>query len=363
MIRYTLYLAVLAAIISTGSAKCGVSMPIQPQPGSSSSVSILVDDPNFGPVDRSFVIHLPTGYSTNNNVETPLVLDFHGWTGTGIGQMYEGGLDDVADEDTEGGFIVIHGNGHGDPSSGPGWGSWNCSRTDGPLGAPCVIPRPEGHSIHCYDTCTECDPLNSCDFSACYDDVLFVRKIVEYVNENYCLDNNSVHMTGVSNGGMFPYYAASRLNDIVASIAPNAASPFIGFGDVPLDPPVSLIDFHGLLDGTIPYDLNTFNANGEGPHESVISWDYYYYEQKPNTIDHWVQELACSNNNDYPTDMDGVNGWSCQIWSNCRGDTEVVHCTALYAHNYPFAQADPPYIGGTRIMWDFMKRHSRNSKN
>ena len=363
MIRYTLYLAVLAAIISTASAKCGVSMPIQPQPGSSSSVSILVDDPNFGPVDRSFVIHLPTGYSTNNNVETPLVLDFHGWTGTGIGQMYEGGLDDVADEDTEGGFIVIHGNGYGDPSSGPGWGSWNCSRTDGPLGAPCVLPRPEGHSIHCYDTCTECDPLNSCDFSACYDDVLFVRKIVEYVNENYCLDNNSVHMTGVSNGGMFPYYAASRLNDIVASIAPNAASPFIGFGDVPLDPPVSLIDFHGLLDGTIPYDLNTFNANGEGPHESVISWDYYYYEQKPNTINHWVQELNCSSNNDYPTEMDGVDGWSCQIWSDCRGDTEVVHCTALYAHNYPFAQADPPYIGGTRIMWDFMKRHSRNSKN
>ena len=103
-------------------------MPIQPQPGSSSLVSILVDDPNFGQLERSFVIHVPTGYSNNNDVETPLVLDFHGWTGTGIGQMYEGGLDDVADEDLEGGFIVIHGNGYGDPSSGPGWGSWNCSR-------------------------------------------------------------------------------------------------------------------------------------------------------------------------------------------------------------------------------------------
>ena len=34
----------------------------------------------------------------------------------------------------------------------------------------------------------------------------------------------------------------------VNSIAPNAASPLIGFGDVPFDSPVSLIDFHGLLD-------------------------------------------------------------------------------------------------------------------
>ena len=31
----------------------------------------------------------------------------------------------------------------GDPSTpDENWGSWNCSRTDGPLGAPCVLPRP-----------------------------------------------------------------------------------------------------------------------------------------------------------------------------------------------------------------------------
>ena len=27
-----------------------------------------------------------------------------------------------------------------------------------------------------------------------------------------------------------------------------AGSPVLGFGDVPLDPPVSVIDYHGLLD-------------------------------------------------------------------------------------------------------------------
>ena len=64
----------------------------------------------------------------------------------------------------------------------------------------------------------------------------------------------------------------------------NAGSPLIGFGDVPLDPPLSVIDFHGLNDGVIPYDLNHGNNNGEGPHDSVTSWDYYFYEQKPQTV-------------------------------------------------------------------------------
>ena len=42
-------------------------------------------------------------------------------------------------------------------------------------------------------------------------------------------------------------------SDILASIAPVAGSPLIGFGDVPADS-VSLIDLFGINDATIPYD-------------------------------------------------------------------------------------------------------------
>ena len=102
------------------------TMPKQPQPGQSSSVSITVADPNLGKVERTFILHLPSGYSTSNDVPTPLVLDLHGWGGSGAGQEYEGGFDDVADEE---GFIVVHADGFGDPAASSGsWGSWNCSR-------------------------------------------------------------------------------------------------------------------------------------------------------------------------------------------------------------------------------------------
>ena len=44
-------------------------------------------------------------------------------------------------------------------------------------------------------------------------------------------------------------------------------------------PPVSIIDFAGLLDETIPYDLNSPETHGEGPHNTVISSWYSYLDQ------------------------------------------------------------------------------------
>ena len=357
MMSQILSLTVISAIFATTSATCGTDMPIEPQPGNSESVTITVTDPNLGPVDRRFRIHIPAGYSDGNDVETPLVLDLHGWTGYG-GDWRK--MDDVADEDPDGGFIAIHAQGYGDPSSGIKWQSWNCSRTDGPLGPPCVLPRPAGYETQCYDTCGQCDTINSCDWTACYDDTVFMRAMVDYVNDKYCLDMDSIHLTGYSNGGMFSYYAASQLNDILASITTNAASPLLGFGDVPLDPPISLLDFHGQLDGVIPYDSDSPFANGEGPNNSVISGDLYYYQQSPDTWGKWVYTMGCSGQKPYPTDMDGIDAWSCKIWSDCVDEKEVVHCTGDYGHDYPFSQETPSYIGGVRIMWDFMKAHRKN---
>merc|ERR1712117_217606 len=125
-----LNLSLLSIMVPLSLATCGSDMPQQPLPGQSYTSSITVNDPNLGEIERSFVLHLPAGYSSNNDVETPLVLDFHGWFGDGSSQEFEGGLNDVADEDTDGGFIVVHGNGYGDSPSDSTWGSWNCSKTN-----------------------------------------------------------------------------------------------------------------------------------------------------------------------------------------------------------------------------------------
>ena len=52
------------------------------------------------------------------------------------------------------------------------------------------------------------------------------------------------------------------------SIAPNSGTPFPGFGDVPPEgAPVSIIDFHGLVDTVIPYDMDSPFVLGEGEEE------------------------------------------------------------------------------------------------
>ena len=55
-------------------------------------------------------------------------------------------------------------------------------------------------------------------------------------------------------------FVASEMSDVIASIAPNSGSPFLGFDNIP-DNPISIIDIHGTDDDTIPYDLNRYAMN------------------------------------------------------------------------------------------------------
>ena len=75
-------------------------------------------------------------------------------------------------------------------------------------------------------------------FRNCYDDTAFVRAIYDYVRSHYCVDIDSVHMSGSSNGGMFAYANTDKLNDIMASFGTVVADPVLGYPkSPPLDPP------------------------------------------------------------------------------------------------------------------------------
>ena len=52
--------------------------------------------------------------------------------------------------------------------------------------------------------------MASCDWTSCHDDITYTRAIVDTVAGAWCLDLDSVHLAGVSNGGIFAYYAMSR---------------------------------------------------------------------------------------------------------------------------------------------------------
>ena len=63
-----------------------------------------------------------------------------------------------------------------------GRGSFNCSKTEGPMGLTCDPElRAQTGDTFCYPSCPLCDPLNSCDWSSCADDIGFVKYIMEEV--------------------------------------------------------------------------------------------------------------------------------------------------------------------------------------
>ena len=125
------------------------------------------------------------------------------------------------------------------------------------------------------------------------------------------------------------------------------------------DSPISIIDFHGLLDSTIPISPDGPDNYGPGPDMTTESSDGYYCHIK---MDHLLKVTSAMNcgpeTQVYPTHMDGVDGWGCIMWTGCDGGNEVVHCEASYGHDYPFNYGQ--ISEGLKIIWDFMKRHARN---
>ena len=109
-------------------------------------------------------------------------------------------------------FILIWPDGsHDSPNS---LGSWNMSQSFGPEGLICDLNRQNWNSpVECYDSCPLCDEMYSCDWTSCYDDLGFVRTLIDMIKQDWCIDEAQIHMSGYSNGGMFSYYVATHAQD------------------------------------------------------------------------------------------------------------------------------------------------------
>ena len=164
---------------------CGTASPNQPHPGHSHAVTLAFTDPLMGAVTRDYRLHVPLHFDTSNSAPTPLLVDYHGWGGETHSHETDGhDFFQVADEDMDGGFLLATPQGMGDVGHEKFWGSWNCSRTTGALGEVCDTDRGLWGEITCYDSCGACDAMNSCDWTTCYDDVVFTEALIDAVKNS-----------------------------------------------------------------------------------------------------------------------------------------------------------------------------------
>lgn len=132
-----------------------------------------------GSLNRTYVLHLPTGYTGTKPL--PLIVDFHPLGGTGANQERSNGWKAKADSV---GIIMAY------PDSYNSNNSWNAGM------------------------CCQDAQQNKID------DVGFTRAMIQQIEGIACVDTKRIYVTGCSNGGGMSYKVACDLADVIAAAAP-----------------------------------------------------------------------------------------------------------------------------------------------
>lgn len=255
---------------------------------------------SMGTVTRSFRVYAGRRYDPTR--PAMLVLNFHGFTSNAAQQERYANMPALADAR---GFVVASPEGLD--------ASWNAGRC-------CGLSMARG-----------------------VDDVAFVRRVIDTVSEEFCIDPHRVFATGMSNGGFLSHRLACELSDRIAAIAPVA-----GVIGVPRCAPrraVPVFQFHGTLDPLVPYQ-----GGGLQGFDSVA-----------DTMRGWAERNGCA-----PSPMEFLRRGivHCERWSGCREGAAVQLCTVDGGgHTWPGALPIPVFglttheISASEMMLDFFERH------
>jgi len=253
--------------------------------------------------ERSARIYVPEGYDAE--VETPVVLNFHGYGSYDEQQLWLSGLDERADD---GGFITVHPQGTG---AVKGWNAGSCcgSAADNEV-----------------------------------DDVALVEAILDRLEDEHCVDTKRIYSTGMSNGGFMSYRLACELSHRIAAIAPVAGVS--GMSECEPERAVSILHFHGTRDLVVPI--------GGSPTLDMPS--------VRDTLAEWARRNECAES----TEEISQNGdATCYAFRECANESEVISCVIDGGgHTWPGGELIPAFgktsqdISATDEMVEFFARHT-----
>jgi polyhydroxybutyrate depolymerase len=226
--------------------------------------SVTHVDLDHGGATRSYEIHLPPNY--DGATPLALVLNFHGFTSTGLLQQEDTKMNSTADRE---GFIAVYPNGLDD--------SWNAG-------------------ICCGRSAT-----------ADVDDVGFTRAVIEDLGERGCIDESRIYATGMSNGGFFSHRLGCEAADVIAAIAPVAGVLGIDPSDCRPARPIPIIHLHGTGDPLVQIDGGGLTGSA-----SVAE-----------STDGWLERNGCSGE---PTVTYQNGAATCETVDDCEGDASVTLC-------------------------------------
>ena len=209
---------------------------------------------------RSYILHVPSAYSSATAAPLMIALHGHSWTAARFRELSQ--LDQVADSKN---FIIAYPDGEGTM-----WNAGNCCSTIGT------------------------------------DDVTLISGMIDSITSKYNIDKTRVWVLGWSNGAMMAYRAACEISEKVTAIAVGAGT-FAAFSCKPTKA-VSVIEVHGTADQTLSIEGTIW---GPSPLASAAKYAGYAgcSAASPST---WT----CPNGSQIQVNIeDGVGHYSQSWWA------------------------------------------------
>jgi poly(3-hydroxybutyrate) depolymerase len=254
-----------------------------------SNITLLVHDPNFGPVNRTFLLSAPSN-PVNSQRGARLLLAFHGQGGRPKGLREAHSFDSLADNSTDGDgvpdpWIVAYLQGMADFDRAGVYNSgWNCGTA--PDNSPCIE---NATNNYCHQSCAALNECGRCTWSTCYDDVAFVSTLLGYLAAEFVIDEERIFAYGESNGGMFVHYLAQQLPGRLRGIVPVYGHPLLGY----------LVgkDFSFVSDAAAAARTDLFDLQPRSdrviPLEGGLSTEGWLYEPLEKVVGVWRTLHGC----------------------------------------------------------------------
>ena len=263
--------------------------------------SLAVRNFQWDGLNRSYTVYAPAGYDGS---ERPLVIDIHGYTGTGSQQAGFSGFKSLADSE---GFLVAWPEGSSN--------AWNA-------GICCGTPQSQG-----------------------VDDVGFIREVVARISDEAPVDRTAIYATGLSNGGAMSQRLACEAADLFAAAAPIAFPvPFFPLSQCQPSRPIAVTMVMGLTDGVVSYDP-----------------PFGFLPGAQNSFEHWADVNSCEGAS--PDLVEPLPGEAaCETYTTCEAGVETRLCSivgspgsGLDGHILYYNESGYDVAAES---WAFMKQHT-----
>ena len=266
---------------------------------------------------RTYVLHLPTGYSPTKIY--PLVLVFHGGYGTGAQIL---SMTQFAAKADEAGFIVV---------------------------------APDGIDRHWND--------GRGTVNSKIDDVSFVRQLINNLESRFPIDPKRIYATGISNGGIFTQRLGCELSDTLAAIGTDAGPIAAKLLPFCKPKPIAVMGIQGTADPLTPLQGGKVGGGSFGIGGLVAS--------TAQTMRLWATVNGCNATPvvaNVPLTVDDGTSVDEFSHSGCTAGTNVVYFIVKgMGHVWPPVEgvANGAFgptshnINATDRMWNFFNAHAR----